>query len=69
MLGISLEETRVGQEMKAEGRLEVKLEMIPKLVSKGISLKEVADFLGLPVKDVQKVLQDQKRALCSVVSI
>lgn len=58
MLGISLEETRVGQEMKAEGRLEAKLEMIPKLVSKGMSIEEIAELLGLPIEDIQKVLQE-----------
>ena len=59
VLGISLEETRVWQEMKAEGRLEAKLEMIPKLVSKGMSIEEIAEFLGLPIEDVQKVLQEK----------
>lgn len=59
MLGITLEETRVYRDAKAEGKHETKLEMIPKLINKGFSIEEVAELLELEVEDVRNALQAQ----------
>ena len=47
MLGISLEETRVYQEAKAEGREELKRELVPRMLAQGLTPEEVAELLGL----------------------
>jgi predicted transposase/invertase (TIGR01784 family) len=55
--------TRVYQEAKEEGRLEGKLEnqvqLVPKLLQKGLSLQEVADILELDIEEVRKVAREQ----------
>lgn len=57
MLGVNLEDTRVYREAKAEGKLEEKLELVPKLIKRGFSIEEAADFLGLSIEDVRNALQ------------
>ena len=60
MLNISLlKETRVYQEAKEEGRLERDVELVPKLLQKGLSLQEVAQILELDVEDVRKAAREQ----------
>ncbi|MBD2309942.1 Rpn family recombination-promoting nuclease/putative transposase [Chroococcidiopsis sp. FACHB-1243] len=59
MLNISLlRETRVYQEAKqegkVEGRLERDVELVTKLLQKGLSIQEVAEILKLNVEEVQK---------------
>ena len=53
MLGLSLEETRVDQEAKEEGRLESKLEMAPLLLEMGLTVEQVAERLVWEVAVVQ----------------
>ncbi|OUL34948.1 flagellar assembly protein H [Nostoc sp. T09] len=54
MFGLSdLKQTRVYQ----EGRLEAKLEAIPKLLTLGLSVEQIAQALDLDVSQVQQVAQ------------
>lgn len=57
MFGLSdLKQTRVYQ----EGRLEAKLEAVPKLLALGLTVEQIAQALDLDVAQVQQVEQ-QKR--------
>ena len=47
-----LKQTRVYQEALEEGRQEAKLELVPFLISLGISLEEIAVRLGLELEQV-----------------
>jgi predicted transposase/invertase (TIGR01784 family) len=53
MLGVKLEETRVYQEAKQEGREELKLELIPQLLTSGMPIEEVAKLLNLTIEQVR----------------
>ncbi|MFN6462646.1 MAG: hypothetical protein RMZ41_012460 [Nostoc sp. DedVER02] len=57
MLGLSLEETRVYQEAKAEGREERKAEMlkliVPLLLKTGMSVEQIAQHFNVDIEDVQ----------------
>ncbi|MFW9262905.1 aspartate aminotransferase [Nostoc sp. CALU 546] len=53
MLGVKLEETRVYQEAKQEGREELKLELVPPLLACGMSMEQVAQLLSLTIKQVR----------------
>ncbi|MGV0107207.1 aspartate aminotransferase [Nostoc sp. DSM 114167] len=61
MLGVKLEETRVYQEAKQEGielgvqrgREQVKLELVPQFLARGISMEEVAQLLNLTIEQVR----------------
>jgi predicted transposase/invertase (TIGR01784 family) len=69
MLSLNLQETRVYQDAKAEGReegrvegreegrvegkLEGKLELVPQCLGRGMSIAETATFLGVSVDQVE----------------
>ncbi len=61
MLGLSLEETRVYQEAKAEGREEREAEMlrvtVPLLLKTGMSVEQIAQQLNVDVEAVQSATQ------------
>ena len=63
MLGITLQETRVYQDAKAEGREEQKAELlkviVPLLLSNGMSMEQIAQRLNIDVQDVQTALQSE----------
>jgi len=47
-------QTRFYQEVKAEGREEMQLEAIPRMVELGLSTEEITRVLGVDVETVQK---------------
>ena len=61
MLGISLEQTRIYQDAKAEGREEQKAEMlkvtVPLLLKTGMSVEQIAQQLHVNVEAVQQAAQ------------
>ncbi|OUL21637.1 flagellar assembly protein H [Nostoc sp. RF31YmG] len=62
MFGLSeLKQTRVYQEAREEGeqkgRLEAKLEAVPKLLTLGLTVEQIAQALDLEVSQVQQVAQ------------
>ena len=61
MLGISLEQTRIYQDAKAEGREEQKAEMlkvtVPLLLKTGMSVEQIAQQLHVDVEAVQQAAQ------------
>ncbi len=65
MLGIDLEQTRVYQEAKAEGRQEgrqegreaLQLELVLRMLARGMTQQEVADLLGLTLAQVRQIAQ------------
>lgn len=57
MLGISLEETRVYREAKAEGEQKGKLAAVPLLINAGLSVEQIAEQLGLELAIVQQAAQ------------
>ncbi|MFW9261676.1 hypothetical protein [Nostoc sp. CALU 546] len=61
MLGLTLEQTRVYQEAKAEGREERKTEMlkltVPLLLKTGMSMEEIAQHLNVDIEAVQLATQ------------
>ena len=67
MLGVSLEETRVYQEAKAEGRVEGRVEgellgqmkMVPLLLEMGMTVEQIAERLGVDVSVVRQAAQSQ----------
>lgn len=73
MLGLSLEETRVYQEAKAEGeqigqergeqqgRLKAKLETVPRLLDAGLSVEKIAEILELSVEEVEQAALNQSQ--------
>jgi predicted transposase/invertase (TIGR01784 family) len=58
MLGISLEESRVYQDAKAEGERigehNNKMKMISKLLSRGLSIAEIAEIVELSIEEVRQ---------------
>jgi predicted transposase/invertase (TIGR01784 family) len=63
MLNLNLlKETRVYQEAKEEGEqegeLKAKLNILPKLVQRGLSIQEIAELLELDTETIRKVLGD-----------
>jgi predicted transposase/invertase (TIGR01784 family) len=60
MLNLNMfKKTRVYQETKEEVELETKLEIIPKLVQRGVSIQEIAEILELDADTIRKALQEQ----------
>ena len=61
MLGLTLEQTRVYQEAKAEGREEQKTEMlrvvVPLLLKMGMSTEQIAQQLNIDTESVQLAAQ------------
>ncbi|OCQ97771.1 hypothetical protein BCD64_06650 [Nostoc sp. MBR 210] len=62
MLGLTLAETRVYQEAKAEGREEQKAEIlkaaVPLLLKTGISIEQIAQQLKVDVESVRVAAQE-----------
>jgi predicted transposase/invertase (TIGR01784 family) len=55
MLNLDLiKHTRVYQEAKEEGKQEIVLEVVPKLLQRGLSLQEIAEILEVDVETVRK---------------
>lgn len=58
MLGLSLEQTRIYQQAKAEGREEQKAEMlrvtVPLLLKTGMSVEQIAQELNVDLEAVQR---------------
>ncbi|MEH2036477.1 hypothetical protein [Nostoc sp.] len=61
MLGLTLEQTRVYQEAKAEGREERKIEILKLtvllLLKTGMSMEEIAQHLNVDIEAVQLAAQ------------
>jgi predicted transposase/invertase (TIGR01784 family) len=58
MFGLNeLKQTRVYQEAKQEGRFEAKLEAVPKLLTLGLSVEQIAQALDLDIAQVQQAVQ------------
>jgi predicted transposase/invertase (TIGR01784 family) len=58
MLNLNLlRETKVYQEAKQEGKQEKSLEIVPKLLKKGLSIQEIAELLELDLEIVRKAAQ------------
>jgi predicted transposase/invertase (TIGR01784 family) len=55
MLGLKLEETRIYQEAKEEGKLAA----VPLLLKAGVSVEKIAEELGLEVEQIQRIAQQQ----------
>ncbi|PSB49485.1 hypothetical protein [Chroococcidiopsis sp. CCNUC1] len=51
--------TKVYQETKEEGALEVTVKLVPKLLRKGLSIQEVSDILELDIEEVRRVAREQ----------
>jgi predicted transposase YdaD len=51
--------TKVYQEAKEEGALEVTVKLVPKLLQKEFSIQEVADILELYIEEVRKIARKQ----------
>jgi len=67
MLGITLQETRVYQDAKAEGREEQRAELlrvlrvtVPLLLSTGMSVEQIAQQLNIAVEDIQNAAQQNE---------
>ncbi|MEH1914569.1 hypothetical protein [Nostoc sp.] len=59
MLGVKLEETRVYQEAKQEGREELKLELVSRFLDRGMSMEEVAQLLDLTIEQVRLATEQE----------
>ena len=57
MLGVNLKETRIYQDAKAEGREQLKLELVPRMLARGLTIQEVAELLDLTPEQVRLVTQ------------
>ncbi|WP_404789283.1 hypothetical protein [Altericista sp. CCNU0014] len=53
MLGLNIQESRVYQEIVAD----TKLEIVPGLLAKGLTLEEIAQLLKLPIEQVRQAAQ------------
>ena len=62
MLGLTLEQTRVYQEAKAEGREQREAEIlkvtVPLLLKTGMSVEQIAQELNVKVEAVRLAVQD-----------
>ena len=54
-----LKQTRVYQEAKEEGKEEGKLESVPRFISMGLTVEQIATALGLDIQQVQQVADQQ----------
>lgn len=57
MLGLTLEETRVYREAKAEGREEILKAVVPLLLKTGMSIEQIAQELNVDVEAVRLAAQ------------
>lgn len=51
--------TRVYQEAAAEGELRAKVQLVPKLLQKGLSIQEISNLLELEIEEVRKAAREQ----------
>jgi predicted transposase YdaD len=56
MLGINLEESRIYQEISAEGEQRGKLTLVPLLLELGLTLEQIADRTGIALEIVQQTI-------------
>ena len=63
MLGLTLEETRIYQDAKSEGREEMKAELlavtVPLLLQTGLNLEQIAQQLKVEIEAVRQAAQGQ----------
>lgn len=60
MLGLDeFKQSRLYQDIKDEGEMKAKLESIPRLLTLGLSVEQVAIGLNLTVEQVQSAIQNQ----------
>ena len=52
-------QTRFYQEVAEEAKLQGKLEIVPRLLKKGLTVQDIAEVLELDLKTVQKVAKKQ----------
>ncbi len=57
MLGVTLEQTRVYKEAKAEGREEILRAAVPLLLKTGMSVEQIAQQLNVDVESVKSAAQ------------
>ncbi len=57
MLGLTLEQTRVYQEAKAEGQKEILKAVVPLLLKTGMSIEQIAQELNVDVEAVRLAAQ------------
>ncbi len=55
MLGLSIEETRIYQDLERQ----TKLKIVPRLLSEGLSVEKVAEILDLTVESVINAVSNQ----------
>lgn len=60
MLGLNLEETRIYQDAKAEGRAEILAITIPLLLKAGITVEQIAQQTEVDVAVIQRIAQQQR---------
>jgi len=61
MLGIEdLKETRLGKELLAEGRQEGKLEVVPEILARGLTIEDVAEIFKLELELVRQIAEKEK---------
>ena len=53
------QKTRFYQEVKEETKLETKLETIPRLLSEGLTVEQIARILVLEIEVVKQVIKQQ----------
>lgn len=61
MFGLNdLKQTRFYQDVAEEGKLEGKLEVIPRLAAMGLSVEQISEALGLEVEQVRQAIEPRK---------
>ncbi len=59
MIDVSgFKQSRLYQDIKLEARLEGKLEVVPQLLSRGFTVEQTAQILGLTVEQVRQGIQE-----------
>ena len=59
MLGVTLQETRVYQDAKAEGRVEILAVTVPLLLRAGLTVEQIAQQTGVEVALIRRIAQQQ----------
>ena len=59
MLGVTLQETRVYQDAKAEGRVEILAVTVPLLLRAGLTVEQIAQQTGVEVTLIRRIAQQQ----------
>ena len=59
MIGVNeFKQSKLYQDIKLEGMIEGKLEVIPQLLSRGFTVEQTAQILGLTVEQVRQGIQE-----------